>query len=286
MPAPNFVADPDFSWDGWSMNLAPVVGAHGDVIAIHDGRLISFDPALGSISWQVRSQFTGQPSVAKGRIYAIDGGKLVVLDELTHATLWSWQAPFGDVTGPMIVTDTHVLASTAGGVHAVDLVTRASVWSYPVVGHLALADGTLYVASSDGTLTAIVADPKPSGFYAVSPCRVVDTRGAAGVPVGGPALDALTVRTMRIAGNCGVSPAAKAVSINVTVTQSGASGSLNIYPAGTQNPLTSLTSYASGKTRANNAIAALNQAGEVDVLATQDAGTSVHVIIDVNGFFE
>jgi hypothetical protein len=168
----------------------------------------------------------------------------------------------------------------------VDLVTHESVWSYPVAGHLALADGTLYVASSDGTLTAITTGPNPSGFFAISPCRVVDTRGAAGVAVGGPALDALTVRTMRIAGNCGVSPTAKAVSINVTVTQPGSPGTLNIYPAGIQAPSTSVISYSSGKTRANNAIVTLNQAGDLAVLASQDAGTTVHAIIDVNGFFE
>ncbi len=156
-PAPHFVADRDFPWVGWSMNLAPVIGEHGELIAIHDGRLISFDPVLGSKRWQVRSHFTGQPSVARDRIYAIDGGRLVVLDELTHATLWSWQAPDGDLSGPMIVTNTHVLASTAANVHAVDLVTRTGVWSYPAAGHLALADGSLYIASSDGTLTALTA---------------------------------------------------------------------------------------------------------------------------------
>jgi outer membrane protein assembly factor BamB len=147
------------------MDLAPVI-AHDDVIAIHDGRLISFDTVQGSIRWQVASQFTGQPSLAFDQIYAVDNGHLVVLDELTHAELWSWQAPAGALAGPMIVTDTHLFASTAQTVYAVDLATHQSVWSYPVAGHLALSEGTLYVAAADGTLTAFsspLASPAPYG---------------------------------------------------------------------------------------------------------------------------
>jgi len=155
--ASGFVPDPNFEWNGWSMNLAPVLGDHADVISIHDGRLISFDTFGGTIRWEVASQFTGQPSVTGDRIYAVDNGHLVVLDELNHAPLWSWTPPAGSLVGPMIVTDTHIFASTAQAVHAVDLVSHGSVWSYPVGGHLALSEGMLYVASTDGKLTAFAA---------------------------------------------------------------------------------------------------------------------------------
>jgi hypothetical protein len=53
------------------------------------------------------------------------------------------------------VTDTHVLVCSATEVHAVSLEARESAWSYPIAGHLALADGNLYVASADGAVTAI-----------------------------------------------------------------------------------------------------------------------------------
>lgn len=150
-----FIPDPNFDWSGGSMTLAPVIGDRDDVIVAHDGRLVSFDVAGRAIRWELARNFQSQPSVAKERIYAVDGGHLVVLDELTGATLWSWQPVEGSLTGPMIVTNTHVLASTATRVYAIDLRTRQSVWSLPVAGHLALADGTLYVASSNGILTAI-----------------------------------------------------------------------------------------------------------------------------------
>ena len=38
---------------------------------------------------------------------------------------------------------------------AVELLTHTDVWSFPAAGHLALGDETLYIASVDGTLTAI-----------------------------------------------------------------------------------------------------------------------------------
>jgi outer membrane protein assembly factor BamB len=178
-----FAADPQFEWNGWSMQLAPVISPSGDVLAIHDGRLICFDVANGTIRWQIEAQFSGQPSVAGGRIYAVNGGSLVVLDEATQAQLWSWQAPEGAVVGPMIVTDTHVLASTTQSVHAIDLALRTSVWSFAASGHLAMADDTLYIASADGTLTAITA-PRGSAADLVrldvaGPTQVAESSSAA-----------------------------------------------------------------------------------------------------------
>jgi outer membrane protein assembly factor BamB len=167
-----FIPDPNFEWSGWSMNLAPVLGGHNDVIVIHGGRLITFDLAARSIRWEIQRQFQGQPSVVRNTIYAIDGGRLVVLDELTRAERWSWQPPEGALTGSMIVTGSHLLASTAAKVYAVDLSKRQAVWSFPAAGHLALGNDTLYVASSDGMLTAIAMPAVPcTGPSTVCPMR-------------------------------------------------------------------------------------------------------------------
>jgi outer membrane protein assembly factor BamB len=166
------ILDPEFEWDGWSMHLAPVIGAHDDVLAVHDGRLISFDTVLRSIRWQRQGGFLGQPSVSGGRIYVVASGRLAVLDELTGGELWSWQPPEGALQAPMIVTDSHLFASTAAHVYAVDLATRQQAWSYPAAGHLALADRTLYVAGGDGALTAItVAAPRAAVRARPAPAR-------------------------------------------------------------------------------------------------------------------
>ena len=150
------IPDPAFDWNGWSMDLAPVLGDDGEVLAIHDGRLIRFDLASRSIGWQRVEQFSGQPSLAAGQIYAVNGGSLDVLDEHTGAPQWSWTPPAGEaIEGPLVVTRSHVLASTASNVYAIELISHTAVWSYPVAGALALANESLYVASADGTLTAI-----------------------------------------------------------------------------------------------------------------------------------
>jgi len=149
------IQDAHYDWNGYSMNLAPVLGTMDDSFAIHDGRLISFDLATRGIRWEKDANFTGQPSLAHGTIYAISGGRLSALDERTGGTIWSWQAPEGALSGPILLTESHALVCSASRVHAVDLLTRADAWSYPVSGHLALANDTLYVASANGTLTAI-----------------------------------------------------------------------------------------------------------------------------------
>ena len=123
-----------------------------------------------------------------------------------------------------------------------------------------------------------------SRFYTVPPCRVVDTRDPDG-PFGGPALAALATRTLALAGQCGTSPTARAISLNLTVTGPSAGGNLTLYPAGSSLPGTSSLNYGAGRTRANNAIAMTGTAGGVSVYCTQPSG-SVHLIVDVNGYFD
>jgi len=177
--------------------------------------------------------------------------------------------------------------------------------SLPVGGSLAIqASGTVSAGTRHVTNTVTVAapagmdDPAPDNnsasltipvertmsFYTLSPCRLVDTRNAAGSR-GGPALAAGVPRTFPIAGACGVPSTAWAVSLNVTVTQPTTMGNVRLFPGGTPPPLTSSLNYTAGATRANNAIAALGDAGDLTVLAGQASG-SVHLILDVNGYFE
>jgi hypothetical protein len=123
-----------------------------------------------------------------------------------------------------------------------------------------------------------------NAFYTLVPCRVADTRNPDGL-YGGPALAAGTDRGFVLAGQCGIPPTARAVAINVTVSQSTTEGDLRIYPRGTSLHLVSAINYRSAQTRANNAIAALGPAGDLSVHCDQASG-SVHFILDVNGYFQ
>ena len=121
-------------------------------------------------------------------------------------------------------------------------------------------------------------------YYSLAPCRVVDTRG--GAPIGGPVLLGQQTRTFAVAGNCAIPSTAKAISINVAVTQPTAAGNVRLFPAGQPVPTVSSINYGAGQTRANNAIVSLDGSGAMAAFVGQPAGTTVHVIIDVNGYFE
>lgn len=137
--------------------------------------------------------------------------------------------------------------------------------------------------SVDGVTVAIGC---PSAqLITVPPCRVVDTRNATG-PLGGPALAAGADRTFTFTGQCGIPSSAKAVALNVAVTQpSTGPGFLTLYPGGSSRPPTATINYSSGQTRANNAIISLGSAGDITVHCGQGSGT-VQAIIDVNGYFQ
>ena len=149
------IPDPNFDWQGWSMRLAPVLGELNDAVVIHDGRLIIFDLQSQSIRRELQDDFHDQPSVVDGTIYAMNRSQLVALDEMTGDLRWSWVPPQGYLQGNLVVTDSHVFASTDTQVYAVEILSRDDVWSYPEGGHLTLANETLYIASDNGTLTAI-----------------------------------------------------------------------------------------------------------------------------------
>jgi uncharacterized protein (DUF1800 family) len=131
-------------------------------------------------------------------------------------------------------------------------------------------------------LTSTVAGQSVS-FYTVPPCRIVDTRAAAG-PFGAPSLVAHGSRTFDIAGQCGVSTRAVSVSLNVTVVGPQSGGFFTLMAAGSGPVETSTLNFKTGETRANNAISALGPAGALTVLTGNPTGTA-DVILDVNGYF-
>jgi hypothetical protein len=131
-------------------------------------------------------------------------------------------------------------------------------------------------------------------FRILTPCRLLDTRVPphGGFPFGGPALTAGTARGFYVAGQCGIPASAKAVVVNVTVTQPTSAGHLRLYPLGgypqPPPPTVSTINYSAGQTVANGAIVSLSgypQGSTFLVYCGQTAGTT-HAMIDVTGYFE
>ena len=137
-------------------------------------------------------------------------------------------------------------------------------------------------AIAQGQATGRIHDP--GNFFTVTPCRVLDTRNAAGA-YGGPALTTGQSRTFTIAGRCGVPATAKAVAVNLTVTGSSAAGNLRLFAADAALPTASALNYRAGETRANCMMAGLSAAGALSLRATQASG-GTQVVLDVAGYFE
>jgi hypothetical protein len=169
-------------------------------------------------------------------------------------------------TGVTVVSSSTIRATTAA--HAAGAVDAAV--TNPDAQSGTLAAGYLYNSGA--------------GFYTVTPCRLLDTRSASG-PLGGPSLAANGDRTFVLTGHCGIPSSARAVSVNVTVTQSSTPGDVRLSATGGVLPVTSSINYRAGQTRANNVMVGLGANGGINTHCDQTAG-GVNLVVDVNGYFQ
>lgn len=128
-------------------------------------------------------------------------------------------------------------------------------------------------------------------FVGVEPCRIVDTRGG-GVFTGAYGPPALVMNATRnfdlnSAAHCpGIPGGVDAYSLNVTVASPAGPGDIRMWPQ--NNPPTVVTSvqnwssFGAAFAIANSVIMPAGSGGGVTV---QMAGTTGHVLIDINGYF-
>ncbi|HYC92971.1 MAG TPA: hypothetical protein VEO54_27445 [Thermoanaerobaculia bacterium] len=129
-----------------------------------------------------------------------------------------------------------------------------------------------------------LAQSGPYQYFPLSPCRAVDTRGATSTN-GGPIFGTNSTRNFQIRGLCGVPSTAKAVSLNVTVTQATASSWLAVWPSGQTRPVVSMINFEpSDPALANGIIVGLSTNAQ-DLSVYNNFG-NVHVIVDVTGYFQ
>jgi hypothetical protein len=146
-------------------------------------------------------------------------------------------------------------------------------------GILAAAAALVLMAVSQ-----VHAQSGPYQYYSVTPCRVLDTRQPAGA-YGGPALGGATTRNFSMRGVCGIPTTARALTLNVTVTQATDRSHLILWPAGTTRPTVSTINFNStDPALANGAIVPISTSSP-DLSVFNYQGT-VHVILDVTGYFQ
>lgn len=135
---------------------------------------------------------------------------------------------------------------------------------------------------SDGPFT--IAPELPPGattFEPLAPCRALDTRTS-----NGPALDANERRIFVVTGVCGIPLTATAIVANLTVVGASATGDLRVTGAHLTSTITSALSIPLARARANNAMIQLATDGSGAIAVTNGSEGTVHLILDVNGYFE
>jgi outer membrane protein assembly factor BamB len=149
------IADPTFSWNGYTTAGAPVLGAANVVYAGNlsnksANSIVSFDTLNKTIRWSIRGAYSGNPAYASGALFASNSSPfaLEVYNETDGSTLWAWTPPAGNsqFVSDVLVTNNLVFVSTDANTFAIDRRTHVPVWTYPASGSLALsANGVLYI---------------------------------------------------------------------------------------------------------------------------------------------
>jgi len=119
--------------------------------------------------------------------------------------------------------------------------------------------------------------PAGLSFHTVTPCRLLDTRETPPPPSGQPL-------HLLVHDRCGIPSWAQALAANITVIPSAA-GHLTAY-SGPFAPFTSTINFVAGKTRANNAVLSVSDQGYLTFQAAVSGGGTVHLLVDVSGYFE
>ncbi|MFN0026862.1 MAG: hypothetical protein ACKV2O_06720 [Acidimicrobiales bacterium] len=119
-------------------------------------------------------------------------------------------------------------------------------------------------------------------FTPLSPVRVLDTREGLGLEGAKPArAGAGTVIAVKVAGEYGVPVDAKAVLLNVTITEAEGLGFVTAWPCGHPRPLASFLNYTRGVDRANLTPVRIGEGGKVCLFVHE--GTEV--VADLNGYY-
>ena len=160
------------------------------------------------------------------------------------------------------------------------------------------ANAAIVPAGTSGAVSVFVSDPSnviidingyfaPPGspgalyFYPLTPCRIADTRDAAGT-FGGPSAPAGGTRTFPIlSSSCGLPSTAQGYSLNMTVVPTGSLFYLTTWPTGQSLPVVSTLNDLQGQIVANAAIVPAGASGGISVYVSD----ATNLIIDINGYF-
>jgi len=190
-------------------------------------------------------------------------------------TIASYTFDFGDGSPPVTqagttITHTYVLDGEFGARLTVSD-SRGTPSANSALQTIAVEGGSPLCGSGGGLC-----------YFTVTPCRVFDSRS------GSPLASNVEV-AVQVGGACGVPISARAVALNVTVVAGTGNGFVSVYPDATSGALTTSTlNFTAGRVLANNTVCGLATGGQgtLEVQPVVGGQGTVHVVIDVNGYFQ
>ena len=221
-------------------------------------------------------------------VVAISAGYIHSLALKSDGTVWKWGSDsFGNNVvanpTPVPVGGLAGMVAIAGGKnHSLALKSDGTIWAWGRNVEGQLGDGSMtdnltpvLVAGSNGVSSPALR------FVPITPCRIADSRRAAG-PFGGPPIAGNTSRDFGVPSSaCSIPATALAYSLNVAVVPSGPLGFLTMWPAGQTRPVASTLNSLDGRVKSNAAIVPAGTAGAVSVFASN----ATDVVLDINGYF-
>ncbi|MFB6517505.1 PKD domain-containing protein [Streptomyces sp. NPDC056401] len=148
-------------------------------------------------------------------------------------------------------------------------------------GYVELYNGGWESVDLIADVTGYFTQSAASGYTGLTPERHVDTRDGLGTRKG--QVPGYGTITTKIAGNRGVPAGAKAVALNVTVTNPRSDGHLTVFPAGKAAPNASNLNFSTGQTIANSVIVPVGTDGKISI--RNGGWNPADVIVDVVGYY-
>ncbi len=221
--------------------------------------------------------------------------------ELVHRIVMKW----GNHVQQVHRADVHAWASGMGPLFSraslQTLRRAAQAHTFEAMNNALLSDDPRARRSASGTGGSAVpgkllGDSDTDLTYVpVTPCRIIDTRVAAGKIAGGvarhynlfPKADYTEYGGHN--SNCGIGnvsgASVAAVALNMTVVQPEAGGYLTAFPFGAQQPLASTLNYPVGEIRGNFAVVKVGLANGTGSELSIFSFATTHVVADVVGYF-
>lgn len=144
------------------IDASPLVSSDAIYAASYQGKLVAINPANGNIVWsRDASTYTGMASDGSNLYLTDEHGYVLAFDRHTGASVWKQEALHGRrLNAPAVYGDAVVVADFEGYVHWLaredgHFLARYRVGRSPVRAPGVVADGTLFVASISGTLSAL-----------------------------------------------------------------------------------------------------------------------------------